>query len=607
MLNTHLPNLLMRTHAHSIHSFFATIPLAHRGACWYTHGMGNSSSIRTIAIGGAAGDGVREAGINFSELFTELGFKTFSSFDYPSLIRGGHNFARISFSTDTVHADYRELDVLIAVNAESVRIHRPSLKPGALVFVETAYVTELADIDVPLIALPMKQIADDCKAPQVARTSSAFGAYGYTLGLTLMHVKELAHKVFANVGAEMNMKLVEKGYMHMRAKEYPQEQSSLPSAPTQVGEVMDGNKAVAKGLLAAGLEAYVGYPMTPSTSTLQYLAKAGKSRGIKVVHPEDEIAVINMALGMSYAGKRTAIGTANGGFALMQESVSLAGVSELPLVILESMRMGPATGVATHTSQGDLQFTLHAGHGEFPKLVMAPGDVEECFVCAADAMNLAWKYQLTAIILSDKHLSESYMSVTLDEKSKGPDLGKRAIHVGGEYRRYKITQDGISPLAFPGTPNITVKATSYEHTEEGEATEDARLVKEMQDKRFRKYSGLYDDFKWFPTVKTYGDLSSDIAIVFWGSTKGAMLEAMKHLNSPVKLVQVLWMEPFDADRVKAELGNARIIIDVEANHTAQLAALIREKTSIEITRKVLKYDAQPFTPTELAGEINRFI
>ncbi len=576
--------------------------------CWYTYEhMADLSNIRTIAIGGAAGDGTREAGISFSELFSLLGYNTFSSYDYPSLIRGGHNVARISYTTDNIHADYRELDVLIATNAESVRIHHDELRPNARVFVETSHIDELKNIDIDLIPLPMQQFADDCKAPQVARTSSAFGAYGYTLGLTLPHLKDLAHTVFANVGAEMNIRLVEKGYMYLRAKEYPQDKRVLPERTEKISEVMDGNKAIAKGLLAAGLEAYVGYPMTPSTSTLQYLAKAGRARGIKVVHPEDEIAVVNMALGMSYAGKRTAVGTANGGFALMQESVSFAGVAELPLVILESMRMGPATGVATHTSQGDLQFTLHAGHGEFPKIVIAPGDVEECFVCAADAMNLAWKYQMTAVILSDKHLSESYMSVALDEKSKGADLGKRAIQMGGEYKRYKITQDGISPLAFPGTPNIVVKTTSYEHTEEGEATEDARIVQDMQDKRFRKYAGLYEDFHWFPTVKTYGDLSSDIVVVFWGSTKGAMLEAMKQLNEPVKLVQVVWMEPFDADRVKAELAGARIVIDVEGNHTAQLAALIREKTSIEITRKVLKYDAQPFTPTELAREINRFI
>jgi len=567
----------------------------------------SSSAIRTIAIGGAAGDGIREAGINFSELFTELGYHTFSSFDYPSLIRGGHNYARVSYSTGVVRADYRELDVLIAVDANSVRVHLDELKPDARVFVEQAYMEHLKEIDVELIPLPMKQIADECKAPHVARTSSAFGAYGYTRGIPLQRLKELANIVFANVGAGMNVKLVEAGYMHMRAKEYPQDELNLPDHGYHASEVIDGNKAVAKGLLAAGLEAYIGYPMTPSTSTLQFLAKAGKKRGIKVVHPEDEIAVINMALGMSYAGKRAACGTANGGVALMQETISLAGVSEIPLVILESMRMGPATGVATHTSQGDLQFTLHAGHGEFPKFVVAPGDVEECFECAADAMNMAWKYQLTSIILSDKHLSESYMSATLDEESKGPDLGKRALHLGGQYKRYKITHDGISPLAFPGTPGVMVKATSYEHIEEGEATEDPREVKEMQDKRFRKYTGLYEDFKWFPTVKTYGDLESDIVVVFWGSTKGAALEAAKYTKQPVKLVQILWMEPFDADRVKAELAGARVVIDVEANHTAQLAALIREKTSIEILNKVLKYDAQPFTPKQLAEEINRFM
>jgi len=567
-----------------------------------------SFPIRTIAIGGAAGDGIREAGINFSELLNELGYKTFSSFDYPSLIRGGHNFSRVSYSVEPVHADYRELDVLVAVNAESVRVHKNSLKEDAHVFVEELYMEELEDLGhLNLIPIPMKKIAEEAKAPQVARTSSAFGAYGYTLGIPLTRLKKLAEKVFANVGAEMNVALVEAGYAQMKALKYPQGECTTPTEHGLIGEIIDGNKAIAKGLLAAGLEAYVGYPMTPSTSTLQFLARVAKKQHLKVVHPEDEIAVLNMALGISYAGKRVAVGTANGGLALMQETFSLAGVAEIPIVIMVSMRMGPATGVATHTSQGDLQFALHAGHGEFPHFLVAPGDVEECFECAADALNIAWKYQLPAIILSDKHLSESYKSVLLDEESKGPDLGKRAVPVQGHYLRYKITEDGVSPLTFPGKEGVVVKATSYEHNEEGEATEDPQEVVAMQDKRFRKLNGLYEDFKWFPTVKTYGDLSSDVVVVFWGSTKGAMLEAAKQLKTPAKLVQVLWMEPFDADRVKAELSGARVIVDVEANHTAQLAALIREKTSIEIYNKVLKYDAQPFTPSDLAAEINKFI
>lgn len=572
------------------------------------HMEGNPlSSIRTIAIGGAAGDGVREAGVNFSELLNELGYKTFSSFDYPSLIRGGHNYARISYSEEQLHADYRELDVLIAVNAESVHVHKEALKDDAFVLVESAYAKDLEGCGVNFLAIPMKDFANEAKAPQVARTSAAFGAYGYFLGLELKDLKKMAKKVFENVGADINVKLVELGYSHAKKENIAQRPCALPEVKGDMGAIEDGNRAVAKGFVAAGLEAYVGYPMTPSTSALQFLAKTKKEKGLKVVHPEDEIAVMNMALGMAYAGKRAAVGTANGGLALMQETFSFAGVSEIPIAMLVSMRMGPATGVATHTSQGDLKFTINAGHGEFPRLVMAPGDVQECFDLGADALNLAWKYQIPAIVLSDKHLSESYMSVDLHTESKGPDRGKRAIHVGSGYKRYRITADGVSPMAFPGTPEVVVKATSYEHNEEGEATEKAEEVRAMQDKRFRKLDGLYADFQYFPTVKTYGDLSSDAVVVFWGSTKGAALEAMKQLKRPVKLVQVLWMEPFDADRIKKELFGASVIIDVEANHTAQLAALIREKTSIEIHNKILKYDAQPFTPTELAREINTYL
>ncbi len=563
--------------------------------------------VRTIAIGGAAGDGIREAGVNWSEFLTELGYHTFSSFDYPSLIRGGHNFARISFHTETIRADYAELDVLVAVNAESVRVHLSELKPGAFVFVEEVHADALKDVEVPLISLPMRMITEELKAPLVARSSVAFGAFAYTLGLPLERVRTLTNKVFAQVGADLNRSLIEKGYEYLQSKQYPQISCCVPDTSRDAGDIYDGNKAVMKGFLAAGLEMYVGYPMTPSTSALQFLAKAGKDRGVVVVHPEDEIAVMNMALGAVYAGKRTALGTANGGFALMQETFSFAGVAEVPLPMLITMRMGPATGVATHTSQGDLRFIIHAGHGEFPRLVVAPGDIEECFSCSADVFNLAWKYQLPAIVLADKHLSESYMSLVLDESKYGPDLGKRASETGKHYKRYALTGDGISPIAFPGTPETMVKATSYEHNEEGEATEVPHEVKAMQDKRFRKLEGLYREFEYFPTVKVYGDRESDAVIVCWGSTKGAVLEAMKQLTVRIKVVQVLWLEPFDADKVKAELAGARVIVDVEANHTAQLASLIREKTSIEITNKVLRYDAQPFTPTELARDIGAFL
>jgi 2-oxoglutarate ferredoxin oxidoreductase subunit alpha len=565
------------------------------------------AGIRTIAIGGAAGDGVREAGINWSQFLNDLGYRTFSSFDYPSLIRGGHNYARISYAEAQLHADYRELDVLVAVNGESVLIHKDELKEGARVFVEEAFVSSLNDCGIELIPLPMKQIAEEAGAPQAARTSAAFGAYGYTLGIPLDDLKEHAAKVFANVGADINVALVEKGFKHVADLGIKHDECGLPEKPADPTPIEDGNRAAAKGFVAAGLDMYFGYPMTPSTSALQFLAKTGREQNVVAVHPEDEIAVLNMALGAAYAGKRVAVGTANGGLALMQETVSLAGVSEIPVAMLISMRMGPATGVATHTSQGDLQFAIHAGHGEFPKLLIAPGDVEECFACGADLLNLAWKYQLPAILLSDKHLSESYMSVQLDFDSKGPDYGKRAEEPGKDYKRFTITEDGVSPLAFPGTPYVMVKGTSYEHNEEGEATEEPDEVKAMQDKRYRKLDGLYKEFAYFPTVKTYGDQNADAAVVFWGSTKGAALEALKQVKRPVKLVQILWMEPFDAERVKRELEGMHVIIDVEANHSAQLAALVREKTSIEIVNKILKYDAQPFTPTELANEINSYL
>jgi 2-oxoglutarate ferredoxin oxidoreductase subunit alpha len=253
-----------------------------------------------------------------------------------------------------------------------------------------------------------------------------------------------------------------------------------------------------------------------------------------------------------------------------------------------------------------LRFVLHAGHGEFPRFVVAPGDIDECFACAADALNLSWKYQVPSIVLTDKHLAESFSSVSLDRASKGPDFGKR--QEGGEgYVRYKITEDGISPMVFPGAEDTVVKVTSYEHNEEGEATEHTHEIMAMHEKRSRKGEGLVREVQWFPTVKTYGDPTSDIVLLFWGSTKGAVLEAMRLLPQKVRAVQVLWMEPFDTERVSRELSGARVVVGIEANHTAQLCSLLRERTGISVSHTIRKYDALPFTPRELADDIIHLI
>jgi 2-oxoglutarate ferredoxin oxidoreductase subunit alpha len=304
-----------------------------------------------------------------------------------------------------------------------------------------------------------------------------------------------------------------------------------------------------------------------------------------------------MALGCVYAGKRVAVGSATGGFALMQEAFSFAGMAELPLVVAVSQRQAPATGVPTRSSQSDLRFAIHAGHGEFPRIVLAPGDPEESFKAGAEALNLAWQFQTPVIVLLDKILSEHLMTSVLDENSISIEQNKTII--------------------FPGTPKKVVKVTSYEHDENGFTVDKIEDVKKTVEKRFEKQKNIEAEMQNRETIKVFGlpaqagdkennpstSSGQENAVVFFGSTKGPVLEASKYFDKPVKLVQIVWLEPFDTERVKKELTGQRIIC-VEGNHNGQLASLIREKTGIEITNNILKYDSMPFDPIELAEQIN---
>jgi 2-oxoglutarate ferredoxin oxidoreductase subunit alpha len=310
---------------------------------------------------------------------------------------------------------------------------------------------------------------------------------------------------------------------------------------------------------------------------------------------------------MSYAGKRVAIGSATGGFALMQEAFSCAGMAELPLVVAVSQRQGPATGLPTYSSQTDMRFVIHAGHGEFPRIVMAPGDPEESFYMALEALNLAWEYQLPVIVLMDKIISEHASTSLLKSDEIKVARGNVAEKTGEKYGRYEITKDGISPMAFPGTPNTVVKVTSYEHDAFGITVDEPEATKIMLNKRFKKSDTLNASLRDRETVKVYGDSSSKNVVVFWGSTKGPVLEAVRYLEKPIKLVQIVWLEPFDSKKVMEELSGAEKIIDVECNHDGQLDALIREKTGIVTTDTILKYDSRPFEPVKLAEEINKIL
>lgn len=343
--------------------------------------------------------------------------------------------------------------------------------------------------------------------------------------------------------------------------------------------------------------------MTPSTSILHFTATHQDDLNLTVVQPENEIGVINMALGSSYAGARSMIASSGGGFSLMQEAVSLSGMSETPILIIECQRAGPSTGVPTYTAQADMGLALNSGQGEFPSIVLAPGDPLEAFYRSGEALNLAWKHQVPTVLLSDKHLSESRMTTELEPDKISPEEAKIEENPDSDYQRYEFTEDGVSPLAFPGSPETVVKTTSYEHVEFGYTTEDPSEIEAMQDKRKRKYDSIEKDVTDRNPLKIYGDENSDKLILGWGSTKGAILEAMELIEQPTKFIQPIYLKPFPADKVKNQMEKSAKTICVENNAMGQLARLIREETLKKVDEKILKYDARPFNPPDLAKKL----
>jgi 2-oxoglutarate ferredoxin oxidoreductase subunit alpha len=367
--------------------------------------------------------------------------------------------------------------------------------------------------------------------------------------------------------------------------------------------LVSGNEAIALGAVQAGLNMYIAYPMTPASAILHYLAEHEDDLGVVTIHPESEIGVALMALGAAYAGAKTMVGTSGGGFALMTEALSLSGQGEFPIVFIVSQRPGPGTGVPTYTMQGDLSFVIHSGHGEFAKLVLAPGDAEEAFYLTGLAMNLAWKFQIPCFVLSDKHLSESIFSFDADPDKIKPE--DPLLWDGqGEYKRYLDTQNGISPLTFPGNPAAVVKATSYEHDEYGITTEESERIAKMQQKRLRKKKTMEDELARYEQVKVYGDPESKTVLLCWGSTKGACIEVAEELG--LKVVQPLMLEPLPITPLREILSDADKIIDVEVNATGQLAKLLSAH-GICIDDMILRFDARPFTVDVLLEKVKEVL
>ena len=536
-----------------------------------------------VLIGGEAGQGMFSVELQLSETLSRLGYHFFATKNYMSRIRGGHNYHMVRVAERPVHAlSGKPWDMVIAMDgAETERRHRPSLQEGG-VFIGTDRIGQIEaeaeetfqDVTAtsPILAgLILACLGADAAAVQAAATDERARR-------ALAKGRELA----VRWGLEGRKVLSPKAGDHCK---------------------LDGNQALALGALLGGCQFAAGYPMTPATSILHYFASVAGEIPVHFEQAEDEIAALNMALGASYAGLRSMVATSGGGFALMTEGVSLAGMTETPIVVIIAQRPGPATGLPTRTEQGDLEFVLHAGHGEFARAIFAPGSIEEAISLARRAFDMADRWQIPVFILTDQYLADS---VQVMEGRVPTKILRREVPVfGAGYRRYEITDSGISPMTFPGLSEARVEVDSDEHTEDGKITEDLGLRVRMVEKRLRKLEGLRKEAV-LPT--RFGDRRAATVLVSWGSNRQIVNEAVEALRAEgvsVSAAHFSQVYPLTPPMARG-LARKRLIC-IENNATGQFERLLRRELGLKAAHRILKCSGECYTVAELVERVKTIL
>ena len=465
--------------------------------------------------------------------------------------------------------------------------------------------------DVRMYPVPLAKIAKD-SGGEIMRNTVAIGASFALIDFDLEILNNIIKENFTRKGEHIvsgNIDASKAGYDYVK-NNFPDDFVHQIQKKEVTGKMfISGHEALAMGAIKSGCKFYAAYPMTPASSLLHVMAANEKKYNIVVKHTEDEIGAINMGIGAGYAGVRAMVGTSGGGFSLMVEGFGLAAQTETPLVIVESQRPGPATGMATHSGQADLRFMLHASTDEYPRLIIAPGDVNECFYKTVEAFNMAEKYQTPVVIMTDKYLGESYHTVEeFNEEieiDRGEILTEEELEKDEDFKRYKVTESGISKRSLPGQKHGTYVASSYEHDEYGFEREEEEIRVAMHNKRFRKFETMSKEIKHPELV---GDENADVTLIFWGSTKGPVLEAQKILKNrgiTMNYLQVLYLSPFPEEIVKNVFNTSKKCIIIEGNKTAQLNGLIRENCLIDIPNKILKYDGRGFNPQDIVDGVEK--
>jgi 2-oxoglutarate ferredoxin oxidoreductase subunit alpha len=561
----------------------------------------NEANALNIVIGGEAGQGLVTIGQLLAKSLARSGYSILVTQAYQSRIRGGHNTFAVKVGIDEVMAPQEAIDLLVAFTAETVLLHREELSARGLILADARFkISNDACLNVPFEELAAERYIN----------TAALGVIGQILGIDQdvadQAVQDLLGKVHPDIAQE-NKKALEAGFSWGKARAVSAlHLPSVDKPPQRL--MMNGNEAIALGAVSAGLKFYSFYPMTPSTSIGISLAGWARELGLIVEQAEDEIAVLNMALGASFAGAPSMVATAGGGFALMVEAVSLAAMTETPVVIVVAQRPAPATGLPTRTEQGDLEFVLHAGHGEFPRAVFAPGSVEQCFDLAKRSLHIAERYQGPVFILTDQFLADSYRTIApfaLDGTPPVQPWTTKGLKIDTPYRRFALTATGVSPRLLPGLTEHLVVADSDEHTEDGHITEDLSMRTRMVLKRLTKGEGIRSEVV---PPEYLGDGKPEVLLLCWGSSRGAVLEAAASLRSQGIRAATLHFSqvwPLVPEQFMEHLQEAQRVICVEGNAIGQMARLIRRETGFQIDERILRYDGLPITSEYILRQLKQ--
>ncbi|MFY9286605.1 MAG: 2-oxoacid:acceptor oxidoreductase subunit alpha [Tissierellaceae bacterium] len=540
---------------------------------------------KNILIGGAAGQGIDTLGDMIGKTLSRKGYYVHVSKDFMSRIRGGHNFNQIRFSNGPIYSHWPDLDCIIALDEATVELHADRLREGGVILCDDSVKAE----DDRIIHIPMVEFAKEAGNVRTSGSVAA-GALFKVFGESTDEVDEIFQQRFKREIAEVNSLAFRKGYDFVEKRfevERPEKREQI---------FIDATNAIALGALAGGVGFFASYPMTPATGIMTKLSRIQTDAKIVVEQVEDEISAINMALGASYAGVRSMTASSGGGYALMVEALSLQGITETPIVVVDVQRPGPATGLPTRTEQADLDFVLFSGHGEFPRMVIAVRNPEDAFYQTARALNLADKYQTQVIILSDQYLADAtqtiapfdFSMVTIERYFMTADeLGDE------DYKRYKLTDDGISPRIIPGKiENQIVLIDSDEHDEYGHITESAEVRRAMVDKRMKKLEGIRSEVQ---EPDYFGVDNPETLLLGWGSMYGPIREAVDLLNRDGESVGALIfgdLYPLPTELLNKYSKVAKRLVNVEMNYTGQLARLIRQETGIFMDKSILNYDGR---------------